>query len=90
MRNITWIAVAVLSSGLVAGSADAATFASNMGGCNHAASAVKDAVAANAQSANLAQAQQEQGYGREFCNNQLYDRGVMHYQKALDLLGAHS
>jgi hypothetical protein len=90
MRNLKWIAVAVLSSGLVAGSASAETFASNMGGCNHAAAAVKDAVAANAQSANLADAQKEQGYGREFCNNQLYDRGVMHYQKALDLLGAHS
>ncbi|HEY1632551.1 MAG TPA: hypothetical protein VGF56_14645 [Rhizomicrobium sp.] len=88
MRNL--IAVAVLSSGLMAGAAHAETFAANMGGCNHAASAVRDAVTANAQSANLADAQKEQGLGREFCNNQLYDRGVAHYQKALELLGSHS
>jgi len=90
MRKINLIAVAVLSSGLMAGAAHAETFASNMGGCNHAASAVRDAIAANAQSANLADAQKEQGLGRDFCGNQFYERGVQHYQKALSLLSGKS
>ncbi|MGH6870673.1 MAG: hypothetical protein ACREHE_04125 [Rhizomicrobium sp.] len=87
MRNA--IAVAILSSGLAfaANAASAETFAANMGGCNHAAESVRDAMTANASSANMAEAQKEQGYGRQFCNNQLYARGVEHYQRALDLLG---
>jgi hypothetical protein len=91
MNNLKWIAVAALSSGLVLGvsAANAETVAANMGGCTHLAKEVRDAVDGNASSANLAEAQQEQGYGRDFCNNQLYDKGIMHYQHALELLGAN-
>ncbi|HTQ13003.1 MAG TPA: hypothetical protein VMH86_03935 [Rhizomicrobium sp.] len=90
MRNL--IAIATLSSALAfaASGASAETFAANLGGCTHAAEAVRDAMSANASSANMAEAQKEQGYGRQFCNNQLYDRGVAHYQRALDLLGGKS
>jgi hypothetical protein len=84
MRNLKWAAVALLSSGIVfAGSANAA----DMGACAHMATAVRSAIESNASSANLADAQKEQGLGRDWCANGLYDRGISHYQHALDLLG---
>jgi hypothetical protein len=84
MRNLKWAAIAVLSSGIVfAGSASAA----DMGACAHMATVVKSAIESNATSANLADAQKEQDFGRDWCSNGLYDRGISHYQRALDLLG---
>jgi hypothetical protein len=88
MRNLKWIAAAVLSSGLAFG-ASAATVAANMGTCTPFADQVKTALDSNAQSANLQDAQKEAGLGRDFCNNSLYARGIAHYQHALDLLGAN-
>ncbi len=84
MLNTKWTAIAVLSSGLVfAGAASAA----DMGACAHMATQVKSAVEANGQSANLADARKEQSLGRDWCSNGLYDRGISHYERALDLLG---
>jgi hypothetical protein len=84
MRNLKWAAIALLSSGIVfAGSASAA----DVGTCTHMATAVKSAIEANGSSANLADAQKEQSLGRDWCANGLYDRGISHYQHALDLLG---
>ena len=51
------------------------------------ATQVKSAVEANGQSANLADARKEQSLGRDWCSNGLYDRGISHYERALDLLG---
>lgn len=86
MRQLSGIAAAVLSCGIVLGAGAAG--AADQGNCIQLAQQVKTALASNAQSASYQDAQKEQGYGREFCNNGLSDRGVAHYQHALDLLGA--
>jgi hypothetical protein len=48
---------------------------------------VSAALEANSDSPNLRAAQIEASNGRTLCSANEFDKGVAHYQKALDLLG---
>lgn len=67
-------------------SADASGSAS-LKSCLDMASQVKAALASNENAAKYEEAKKEQDYGRDFCTNSFYDRGVAHYAMALKLLG---
>jgi hypothetical protein len=60
----------------------------NLYNCTQLGSQVDHALASNTQSPSYDAAKKEKGYGRDFCANGLYDRGVMHYAQALKLLGS--
>jgi len=84
---------AILAAGVVAavgfGPLNAsATQSASLSGCIDMADQVKSALASNPQSPNFTEAHKQQGYGREFCANGLYQNGVDHYAQALKLLGA--
>lgn len=55
--------------------------------CLDMASQVKTALAGNENAAKYEEAKKEQNYGRDFCTNSFYERGVAHYALALKLLG---
>lgn len=57
-------------------------------GCLHMSKSVSDALAANPQSPNFKEATDEEKAGRQFCMSGVYNIGIAHYSKALDLLGA--
>ncbi len=54
--------------------------------CSRLSRKVTAALAANSGSPNYHAAQIEAGNGRTLCSVNEYDRGVVHYQKALELL----
>jgi len=86
MRNLKWVAaVAILSGAVSAGSAFADT--ADLNSCVDLGQQVKAALAANPQSPNYQAAFSEEKYGRDFCTNSFYQRGVDHYDHALALLG---
>lgn len=66
--------------------ADAADTAS-LKTCLDMASQVRTALANNENAAKYEEAKKEQNYGRDFCTNSFYERGVAHYAVALKLLG---
>lgn len=55
--------------------------------CSRLSRQVAAALDANSDSPNIRAAQIEAGNGRTLCSANEYDKGVAHYQKALDLLG---
>lgn len=81
----TVIAAAVLATAF---GVTAASAAPNTTECIKMAGQVRQAIEANGSSANLKAAKAEQSAGRYFCLSGVYDKGVAHYQAALDLLGA--
>lgn len=80
------LVVAALAAGLVATSASADT--ATRGQCMKLATEVNHALAANASSASINQAQFEKSRGAYYCNMDSYEKGVEHYTQALTLLGA--
>ena len=56
-------------------------------GCLHMSHKVADALSANASSPNFQAASDENKAGRSFCQSGVYNIGIQHYSKALDLLG---
>lgn len=85
-----WIAGAATlcaGIGLFAMSATAADAAS-VSGCLHAAKDVRAAIAGNQSSPKLEDAQRQQRYGLEYCNQGFYKQGMAHYAEALKVLGA--
>jgi hypothetical protein len=83
----------ILAAGVVAGVGLGALNASaeqsaSLSGCINMADQVKSALATNSQSPSYHEAVKQQGYGRDFCANGLYQHGVDHYAQALKLLGA--
>jgi hypothetical protein len=56
-------------------------------GCLKLQDQVHDALAGNQQSTNFADAKKQNAYGREFCSNGFYAKGMEHYEHALQLLG---
>ncbi len=89
---MTIVRHAVFAAALCASAAIATTaFAQepyNTIGCLHLSKQVSDALAANAQSPNFKAASDEEKAGRQFCMSGVYNIGMDHYSKALDLLGA--
>lgn len=59
----------------------------NTVGCLHMSQKVSDALATNASSPNFRAASDESKAGRSFCQSGVYNIGIRHYSKALDLLG---
>jgi hypothetical protein len=88
MNFVKATAAVAFAAVVFAGSSAFAQERANTMGCLHASKQVSDALAANPQSPNSKDASDEQRAGREFCMNGVYDRGVAHYEKALDLLSA--
>ena len=89
MRSMKFAAglVAVsLGLGMTAASASAEQVA-NVSSCLERAAQLKTALEANAQSANYQEATKEGMYGRAFCNNSFYAKGIARYDHALQLLG---
>lgn len=83
-------ALGIVAIGLGLGIATAPASAEQMASlssCLSLADHVKAALDANMQSANYHAAQQERTYGREFCTNGFYAKGIAHYEHALQLLG---
>jgi cytochrome c-type biogenesis protein CcmH/NrfG len=56
--------------------------------CITMAKKVKEALDANQQSPNADAARTAMSFGRDYCSNQRYDKGVASYARALQLLGA--
>ncbi|HEY2032351.1 MAG TPA: hypothetical protein VGH02_01560 [Rhizomicrobium sp.] len=83
MRNL-YLAAIGMSAVLVATSANAAT--ASQATCTEAQQKVATALASDT-SANHDQAAKESRYGRDFCLNGLYGKGMDHYAQAMKLLG---
>jgi hypothetical protein len=81
------IAVCLATIGAAGLGSAGATETANVTTCLQMASQVKTALEGNMQSANYDAAKKEQGYGRDFCTNSFYARGISHYDQALKLLG---
>jgi hypothetical protein len=77
------VAVAAVAFGATAANAQGP----NTGTCIKMQKQVSAALDANQSSANLKAAKDEQSAGAYYCGSRLYDKGVAHYQAALDLLG---
>jgi hypothetical protein len=90
MRLLTLtMSAAALCAGVALGSFPAAAQDTNsLSSCVKLADQVKQALAANTQSANHEAAVQEKFRAQGFCANGLYGPGVQHYEQALKLLGA--
>jgi hypothetical protein len=89
MRSIKLAAcVALMTAGVsfAAVSANAAEPAT-LNTCLDMAAEVKTAMASNMQAASYDDAKKEQNFGRDYCTNSFYARGVAHYSHALQLLG---
>ena len=86
MRFVNVAAAAAVCIGLGMSAASAQEVAS-VTSCNTLASQVRDALGGNAQSSNFDAARKERTYGQEYCTNGFYAQGVMHYTRALQLLG---
>jgi hypothetical protein len=88
MRSVNFaMCIAALTLGVTVASANAQQVA-NVETCLSSASQVKTALGANAQSANYESAMKERNYGLAYCNSGFYEKGVSHYARALQLLGA--
>lgn len=82
------LGVAAIAIGLgVASSPANAQQVASLSACLSLAARVKTALDADTQSAKYHEAQQERTYGREFCTNGFYAKGIAHYEHALQLLG---
>lgn len=81
-------ALAAFVAVVLSGSGALAQEPENTVGCLHMSKQVADALAANPQSANYKDAVDQQKAGRQFCMSNVFDIGIAHYEKALDLLGA--
>jgi len=68
--------------------ATAASATPSTSDCVKMAGQVSQAIDANGTSANLKAAKAERNAGRYYCLSGVFDKGVAHYQAALDLLGA--
>ena len=77
----------VMALGLAAVST-AAFATENTATCTAADRQISAALSSNAQNADQARAEQKRGM--EFCNAGLYHNGMVHYAKALELLGVKS
>jgi hypothetical protein len=86
MRNI-YFAAAGLSAMLVMGATAANAETASQATCVQAQTKVTTALAADANNANRDAAAKESHYGRDFCSNGLYGRGMQHYAEAMKLLG---
>lgn len=92
MRSMKFAAGAVavcLGLGMTLASANAQQVAS-VSTCLERASQLKTALDGNAQSANYQDATKEGLYGRAFCNNGFYAKGVARYDHALQMLGQNA
>src|SRR5580700_9552173 len=81
----TSLCLSLLTTGTLA--AEAAAPASFLG-CITMSKKVKEALDANQQSPNADAARAAMSFGRDYCSNQMYEKGVASYAKALQLLGA--
>jgi hypothetical protein len=82
------LCVAAMAFGLGVSAASAAQDqVANLDGCMKLSEQVKSALDSNQQSANFNDAKKQGTYGREFCTNGFYAKGMAHYQHALELLG---
>jgi hypothetical protein len=86
--NIAKVMSAVAVTALAFGATAANAQGANTITCIKMQKQVSAALDANQSSANLKAAKDEQKAGSYFCQSQVYDKGVAHYQAALDLLGA--
>ena len=87
MRSVNFaMCVAALSLGVTVASANAQQVA-NVESCLGAATQVKTALASSQQSTNYEAAMKERNYGLSYCNSGFYEKGVSHYNRALQLLG---
>jgi len=86
----TAISAAIVSAVLVASGSYAANASvpASATECLRMGKKVQDALEANASSPKAFEAKQQWTLGRDFCNSHIYDKGVDHYAKALELLGA--
>jgi len=87
MKLAASVAVLSLGLGVTVASANAQQMAS-VQTCLNVAAQVKTALDSNTQSANYEDAMKERNYGLAFCNSAFYGKGVAHYNRALQLLGA--
>ena len=85
MRNI-YLAAVGLSAMLAMGATAANAEGASQSTCAQAQQKVATALAADT-SANHDQATKESRYGRDFCLNGLYKKGMEHYAEAMKLLG---
>jgi hypothetical protein len=83
----TALAVLVGAGVTVASSAAFADEPYNTIGCLHMSQKVADALAANQSSPNFKAASDENKAGHSYCQSGVYNVGIAHYSKALDLLG---
>ena len=83
----TTLALLVGAGVTVASFAAFADLPYNTIGCLHMSQKVADALAANASSPNFKEASDENKAGHSFCQSGVYNIGIAHYSKALDLLG---
>lgn len=86
MRNV-YLAAAGLSAMLAVGATAANAADASMTTCLQAQSKVSNALASGTPSANSNAATKESHYGRDFCSNGLYKKGMEHYAEAMKLLG---
>jgi hypothetical protein len=87
MKVAAYVAALSLGLGMTVASANAQQMAS-VETCLNVAAQVKTALDSNAQSANYEAAMKERNYGLAYCNSSFYAKGVSHYDRALQLLGA--
>ena len=78
-------AVAAFTGLMVASAAYAAD--ANVGDCIHMSKQVASALDAAQPGKAVNDARAQQRFGRDFCAVSMYDKGVAHYAKALELLG---
>ncbi|HEY1709478.1 MAG TPA: hypothetical protein VGG10_14520 [Rhizomicrobium sp.] len=79
-------AAAIAMIGLMSASTAAFADKANTSTCIKMQSQVAEAISANAQSTNIKEAKDQQSAGNYFCQSNLYDKGVSHYQQALTIL----
>ena len=88
MRSVKFaMCIAALSLGVTVVSANAQQVA-DVQTCLGAAAHVRAALDANAHAANYEAAMKERNFGLAYCNNDFYAKGIEHYNRALQLLGA--
>jgi hypothetical protein len=80
--------VALLAATIVTGAAAASAndVPANTTGCLTMSKEVSDALQANSQSKNIDSAVEENKAGHEYCNSGMFETGLKHFARALELL----
>lgn len=87
MTTTKFVFSSLMAASLVASTVAFASEPQNTVGCLDMSHHVTQALSDSQQSENYKAARDEQSTARQFCQSGVYDKGIAHYSRALELLG---